>query len=565
MSLSDSSALSSPPSSGDEAPVHLSKKDGILKFFSKERAASPGSSSDEPPASRKRQPSPPHEYVLADHPDIAVVVMFRSRFNEAFPKSLAHYGPQDIERGIVDTLPSEQVENLLCALMGLALNRKKYPERAHYQRPLEEAVQTHSSQWPSSWNGKNPLHGGKTFSNMSPTERLSLLKALVLWALCSSEAVQALLRESYKQARHDDDLNQPLSVQPWGLDGDKRRYWLIEGRDDTDFRLYRESNIKLVRRTWRSVAGSIQELREVGQRLDEEGSQAARRLSERIMLAIPRFEATEEKRKRREYRIARKAQFTRTEPGFSLYEGRTRGKRIRYTYSSDEGEGSDATSTRRSGRQSGIATPAEGADGPTFTASGRQVRSRHGGTYGETITGGRDADWEAPAVGGAGGISGAEEPSEGTDGRPRRSGLRQEVEASENGAVHIAGYNSVDEMEEEEDAASSGAEDYAGDYEGDDDVKDEETEGEVSDDNSSIAEGQVNGDDPSLVVQLRYRKNKDGDIGATRSSPSAIGVLNPVLGEENIPLPNGHANQNGTIHEPRQPSEPQPYTSQSAR
>lgn len=51
--------------------------------------------------------------------------MFRSRFNDAFPKSLANFGPQEIERGVVDSLPSEQAEDLLCALLGLLLNRKQ--------------------------------------------------------------------------------------------------------------------------------------------------------------------------------------------------------------------------------------------------------------------------------------------------------------------------------------------------------------------------------------------------------------------------------------------------------
>ena len=51
--------------------------------------------------------------------------MFRSRFSDVFPKSLPHYGPQDIEKGVGDSLPGEQVERLLCALVGLVLNRKK--------------------------------------------------------------------------------------------------------------------------------------------------------------------------------------------------------------------------------------------------------------------------------------------------------------------------------------------------------------------------------------------------------------------------------------------------------
>ncbi len=51
--------------------------------------------------------------------------MFRSRFNEVFPKSLPNFGPQELERGVVDSVPGEHVEHLLCALLGLLLNRKQ--------------------------------------------------------------------------------------------------------------------------------------------------------------------------------------------------------------------------------------------------------------------------------------------------------------------------------------------------------------------------------------------------------------------------------------------------------
>ena len=83
-------------------------------------------------------------------------------------------------------------------------------------------------------------------------------------------------------------------MQAWGRDGDKRRFWLIEGQDDTHFRLYRESNPALKNITWRSLAGTIDEVKEVAQRLDEENTQASRRLRDRINAAIPRFEASEE-------------------------------------------------------------------------------------------------------------------------------------------------------------------------------------------------------------------------------------------------------------------------------
>lgn len=121
-----------------------------------------------------------------------------------------------------------------------------------------------------------------------------LLRYLILWSLSSSEAIQAKIKESYKQARHEDDLNQPLSVQPWGRDGLKRRYWLIEGLDDTHFRLYRESNPALKNVTWWNVAGSIPELKAIAEKLEKERSTNSKKLSERIYNSIPRFEGSEE-------------------------------------------------------------------------------------------------------------------------------------------------------------------------------------------------------------------------------------------------------------------------------
>ena len=45
----------------------------------------------------------------------------------------------------------------------------------HYNRALEEAVQTHKSQWAKDWESKNPLAGGATFTTMSPTQRVRML------------------------------------------------------------------------------------------------------------------------------------------------------------------------------------------------------------------------------------------------------------------------------------------------------------------------------------------------------------------------------------------------------
>ncbi|KAI4250041.1 MAG: hypothetical protein LQ352_005426 [Teloschistes flavicans] len=416
--------------------------------------------------------------------------------------------------------------------------KKKRPpspphERGHYQRALEEAIQTHNNQWPVKWLGKNPLHGGGSFNNMSPEERLTLLTALITWSLGSSESVQNIIKDKFKQQRHDDDKNQPLSVQSWGRDGDKRRYWLIEGHDDTQFRLYRESNPALKHVTWRSVAGTIEELKKVAARLEEDGSQAARKLCDSINAGIPRFEAGEDKRKRREYRMARKAQFTRPEPGFSLYEGRTRGKRMKYTFSDEEDAGSDAPSTRRSNRQSGLSTPAEPAR-PTVTASGRQVRSRYGGKYGETTLGGQH-DQEGNL---ANGIS---------DGMGEDSSTLRSGRATRNRGRPVRprgrGYSS-EGIDDESDVTSSGHEWDRGDDDDEADARvDERTEDDAMSEDISEDEFGMEDNRPPLrlVVALRYSKAPPAHTPATLKQTSIMPEPNSLSDQAPPPEANPFA------------------------
>jgi hypothetical protein len=120
--MSDSDSSLTPPPEGDDEEMErkMAKPTGLNRYF--KPAPKKKEDSPEPP---RRAPSPPHEYTLADNDTIAFLIMFRSRFSDAFPKSLPHYGPQDIERGVTGDLPDEQVERYLCALLGLVLNRKK--------------------------------------------------------------------------------------------------------------------------------------------------------------------------------------------------------------------------------------------------------------------------------------------------------------------------------------------------------------------------------------------------------------------------------------------------------
>ncbi|KAI0199640.1 hypothetical protein F4808DRAFT_451272 [Astrocystis sublimbata] len=529
--LSSVSSLSSAPPSDDEGEVELKRDKGILKFFHKlpqgskdatgsksskgskgsKLAAEPERSPSPPP--RKRSPSPTHDYVLADNPDIAFIVMFRSRFNEALPKSLANFGPQELERDVTETTPGERVEHFLCAVLGLLLNRKQDVKPGHYNRALEDAISSHKNQWARDWEDKNPLSGGTTFTSMNPTERLTLLRTLVIWSLSSSEVIKGIINQSYKQNRHEDDLNQPLSVQPWGSDSDRRRYYLVEGLDDTHFRVYRESNPAGFNRTWWSVAGSIEDLNALCEKLQvSDGGPRARKLSQKMQAAVPRFEATEEKRKRREYRLQRKEQFKRPEPGFSMYEGRTRGKRMKYTYSDDEDMYSDSTTTannRRSARTTGSHTPAEPA-GPVTTASGRQIKAPSR----MTVDASNNIVTTSPTQ--------EAEDVQGAGGRPRRSAA---VNHGTNGwASSSARKKDPDSMDEDEDGDDSEPE--LGDDEGDDhvpdgdsDENDDEEDDEFNEDEAGV-DDDLDGSNSSMVVKLKYSPKADGakklDLGAFR-------------------------------------------------
>ncbi|KAG8419956.1 hypothetical protein J3458_004777 [Metarhizium acridum] len=508
----DSSDLSSLPSlspvpsdvelddNSDDATTK--SKSGILKFFPKLSEQPPKEPSPPP---RKRSPSPPHEYVLADNPDIAFIVMFRSRFSDAFPKSLAHFGPQELERDVVEPIPGDRVEHLLCAILGLLLNRKQDVKLGHYGRALEDAITSHKNQWPASWEDKNPLSGGATFNSMTPTERLTLLRTLILWAMASSDTVKGLINSAYKQNRQEDDMNQPRSVQPWGSDGDKRRYFLVEGQDDTNFRIYRESNPAGTNRSWFSVAGSIEELKALAEKLEtKDGGPKAKRLSQKMLQVIPRFEAGEEKRKRREYRQMRKEQFKRPEPGFSMYEGRTRGKRIKYTYSDDEdGFFSDSTGARRSARNTGANTPAE--TGPVTTSSGRQIRAppRLNMVAGDSAPGsiqGENSELE-------------HDHSIGTSGRTRRPAANQDT-------------NNWSERNSQGDGTDEESEAEFGDDEEDAHVPEESEDEDDFDEAEAMVEDDLDDQRQTLVVKLSV------------TTPKLRTVLSPIdEGPNMLPTP----------------------------
>ncbi|KAK6534770.1 hypothetical protein TWF281_006071 [Arthrobotrys megalospora] len=367
MSSRSSSPLSSVQDLSDPELEFTQPSKSTITTNSPDGKPSRSSQEASPPPNKRRKVIDPRDPLPADNPRYAFIVAFQAKFNQVF-KGVPNLGPQDIEAGIAETPISDQVEALLCKLLGLALNRQKPVEKGHYGRALEEAVANYIEEAPPEWEGKNPLEGGKTFNQMSVDERLVMLQTLILWVLRHSKAVGDILKEVYKPGRKTDDSNVALAVHCWGMDREKNKYYLIEGKDDTYFRVYQEHISPGYRNaTWIAVAGTIEELKDLVERLAQEGSKNAKELQGKILAAIPRFEEGEQKRKRREYRSARKAAFSN--PGVSLYEGRTRGNKAKYTFDSDEEGGYTSGRTTRASRRASPTT-----NEPYVTGSGRVTR-----------------------------------------------------------------------------------------------------------------------------------------------------------------------------------------------
>lgn len=354
-----------------------------------------------------------------------------------------------------------------------------------------------------------------------------------------------MINASYSGKRTTDDLNQPLSVQPWGVDSDKRRYYLVEGDDNCSFRVYRESNpAALYNRQWISVAGSIDEVKGLASKLaTADGGPNARKLSNNMLKNVVNFEEKEEKRKRREYRRQQKERFRRPEPGFSLYEGRTRGKRVKYTYSDEEDFYTDSTN-RRSTRNTRNHTPVD--IGPIVTASGRQSRPPPRMTA-DTLSNG-DVSTAPSLQGDAMDTEMSEAPDFGPTGRPRRSAaVHHGTNGWANPRKRRKDFVSDDEDndESEPDLGDDEEEDHVPQLETDDD---EEFENDAMDEDDREIAADSPGSNDSRVVKLHIKVKFDKDGKAKRlhddndtpsvTPPSNIGSSPSATNESSEDSPN---------------------------
>jgi hypothetical protein len=224
---------------------------------------------------------------------------------------------------------------------------------------------------------------------------------------------------------------------------------------------------------------------------------------------------------------------------------------MKYTFSDEEDdeEGSDALSVRRSGRH-GRDPPAV-ANVPTVTASGRQVRSRATGLYGETLLSGQvTTEGASPATGDYERSDGSGEQAS-ANGRATRA-AKNSSNGRGRGRKHTETYNSADDMDDEDDATTSGGE-WDG---GDDDEKADQMDVDEDEDEELDSE---EGEPRTLVVRLRYGKGpvnpavRKTDMAAPELPPSGPGV--------HASLPPGPSAPPAAPVEPTAPPPPQDTSS----
>ncbi|KAK9467434.1 hypothetical protein V1512DRAFT_205996 [Lipomyces arxii] len=303
-------------------------------------------------------------------PEVSVVVMFRAKFGAAF-EGVPDFGPQDVEDGLVSEQLTPELDAFLCRILTLVLSRKKNVESGHYNRALEEAVSINGAIYWGLARHNGPFKSNKSFVSLDWEGRLEVLVALVHWALASSDQIRKLLAKGYSAGRLEDDRNCPLAVMPLGMDGERRRYYIIEGLNDAKFRLFRETNPRKQLVNWTPIASSAAEVEQCAEKLaneDTDKSRNAKTLAAKLRAEATRLEGCELRRNKRAYRKSFELEALSSGDG-GLYLGRTRGRRVNYNASEDEfladGEG------RRSTRQG---SPETDSSTVYTTASGRAIR-----------------------------------------------------------------------------------------------------------------------------------------------------------------------------------------------
>lgn len=206
-----------------------------------------------------------------------------------------------------------------------------------------------------------------------------------------------------------------------------------------------------------------------------------------------------------------KERFKRPEPGFSTYEGRTRGKRIKYTYSDDEDISFSDSTTRRSARNTGTSTPAE--VGPVTTSSGRQIRapSRLNVATGDSAP--NSVKGESPEF---------EESSMAPGARPKRSAANHQTANGWAGNAARSGGDAFGSDEEESEGDLGDDEEDADEH-----VPEESEDDDDFDEDEAMVDDDLDDAPQSFVVKLSVTPpklqtalNRQEDQGMADATPT---------------------------------------------
>ena len=193
-----------------------------------------------------------------------------------------------------------------------------------------------------------------------------------------------------------------------------------------------------------------------------------------------------------------------------MYEGRTRGKKMKYTYSDDEDMFDSESTNRRSTRNTGTHTPIE--TGPVTTSSGRQIRAptRLNPVTGSSAPGSVQGD--TPEF--------EKESSVGPTGRPRRSAAVNHGTNGWTGSTSRSRRNTTDDSEDEESEAEFGDDEEDADVQAPEESEDEDE----FDEEEAMVEDDLDDQPRSLVVKLSVTPPKLRNILVTGAQSGSIQV-----------------------------------------
>ncbi|ORX58683.1 hypothetical protein DM01DRAFT_1333298 [Hesseltinella vesiculosa] len=307
----------------------------------------------------------------ADYWEIAFIYAFCVLFDQTdiapifAPPAIT---PQSLEQAIVDNRP-DLLNDLLCAFLSNALNRKKLIEIGPTTRVLQEQINL-KLQTQEFDLGYNPVTS-KGFVVLEGLTKLKILYALVEWQLQESKAVRTIIDHFYSGPRSQiQSAENPLAPIPFGVDNQKRAYWRF---GDSPY-LWRERRSLKKGCEWEIVCKDMDQLKAFADGLAGSMCASEQEMQETITdNLIPVLEAKQREHERREAHKARRLAMAMEQPvARDLPPRRARGKRVCYTDSYVEdnfGDGSyveeeyqeehhqspPTRATRSSGRLNGAA------------------------------------------------------------------------------------------------------------------------------------------------------------------------------------------------------------------